>query len=239
MICRRIICFFRTEVVSLHLKDTIIMKHIIDIDTWERRDNYLFFKGALNAWVDMTTEIDCTRAFDEAKKNGTSFFTRYLYAVLRAANEVKEYRYRKDKNGNVCLYDRIDCITPIAVPGRTFYSVRIPYVEDYTTFYQQARHIIDHIPHDRDPYELDKQLLEEGDFDVLCLSATPKLFFTAVTYPQVAVGRGQNFPLMNVGKAVLRGDRRIFPLSFSVSHEFVDGPHNAAFVEKVQQYMEE
>ena len=26
------------------------MKHIIDIDTWERRDNYGFFRTYLNSW---------------------------------------------------------------------------------------------------------------------------------------------------------------------------------------------
>ena len=38
------------------------MKHIIDIDTWERRDNYGFFRTFLNSWYSVTTEIDCTEA---------------------------------------------------------------------------------------------------------------------------------------------------------------------------------
>ena len=38
------------------------MKHIIDIDTWERRDNYGFFRTYLNSWYSVTTEIDCTEA---------------------------------------------------------------------------------------------------------------------------------------------------------------------------------
>lgn len=36
------------------------MKHIIDIDTWERRDNYGFFRNFVNSWYSVTTEIDCT-----------------------------------------------------------------------------------------------------------------------------------------------------------------------------------
>ena len=38
------------------------MKHIIDIDTWERRDNYGFFRNFVNSWYSVTTEIDCTEA---------------------------------------------------------------------------------------------------------------------------------------------------------------------------------
>ena len=36
------------------------MKHIIDIDAWERRDNYGFFRSFVNSWYSVTTEIDCT-----------------------------------------------------------------------------------------------------------------------------------------------------------------------------------
>ena len=33
----------------------LFMKHIIDIDTWERRDNYGFFRTFLNSWYSVTT----------------------------------------------------------------------------------------------------------------------------------------------------------------------------------------
>ena len=70
----------------------LFMKHIIDIDTWERRDNYGFFRTFLNSWYSVTTEIDCTEASAAAKQSGHSFFLYYLYAVLRSANEVDELR---------------------------------------------------------------------------------------------------------------------------------------------------
>ena len=27
------------------------MKHLIDIDTWERKENYLFFRDFHNSWI--------------------------------------------------------------------------------------------------------------------------------------------------------------------------------------------
>lgn len=102
------------------------MKHIIDIETWERRDNYNFFRNFHNSWISITSEVDCTEAFPAAKAAKRSFFLYYLYAVLRAANEVKEFRFRTDKNGQVVYHDQVDIISPIAVPGKTFYTVRIP-----------------------------------------------------------------------------------------------------------------
>ena len=102
------------------------MKHLIDIDTWERKENYLFFRDFHNSWIAMTSEVDCTEAYAEAKAQGRSFFLYYLYAILRAANEIKEFRYRWDKHGQVVYHDTVDITTPIAVPGKTFYTVRIP-----------------------------------------------------------------------------------------------------------------
>lgn len=149
------------------------MKHTVDIETWERRDNYAFFRNFLNSWISVATEIDCTEARAAAKAAGRSFFLYYLYAVLRAVNEIKEFRYRTDSRGNVIWHDTVDVISPIAVPGRTFYTVRIPYHADFERFYAEARAIVTDIPQDGDPYGAEKVLQAQGDYDVFLLSAGP------------------------------------------------------------------
>ena len=213
------------------------MKHIIDIETWERRDNYNFFRGYVSSWTTLSTELDCTFAFPAAKAVKRSFFTCYLYAILRAANEVKEFRFRTDKEGNVACYDKIDMLTPIAVPGRTFYEVRIPYEEDFETFYRQAREIITNIPKDGDPYLVSKQVIDKGDFDVILLSATPNLYFTGIGYTISSIGNPHEYPLMNVGKAIEREGKLIMPFSFCFNHQFVDGEHVARFIDKIQEHL--
>lgn len=60
------------------------MKHIIDIENWERRDNYGFFRGFVNSWYSITTEIDCTEASVAARAAGRSFFLSLLF-ICRAA----------------------------------------------------------------------------------------------------------------------------------------------------------
>ena len=215
------------------------MKHIIDIDTWERRDNYGFFRTFLNSWYSVTTEIDCTEASTAAKQSKHSFFLYYLYAVLRSANEVNELRYRIDKDGQVIFHDRVDVISPIAVPGKTFYTVRIPYHEDFKRFYAEAYALITNIPEDGDPYGAEKTLMQQGDYDVVHLSAVPKMYFTSTTYTVAEAGNGCSHPLMTAGKVVPRGKRLVFPLSIYVNHAFVDGSHLASFFEKIEKYLKE
>ena len=192
------------------------MKHIIDIDAWERRDNYGFFRSFVNSWYSVTTEIDCTEASAAARAAKRSFFLYYLYAVVRSANEVDELRYRTDKEGRVVFHDRVDIISPIAVPGKTFYTVRIPYHEDFERFYAEAYALITNIPEDGDPYGAEKILAGQGE-----------------------AGNGCSYPLMTAGKAVSREGRLVFPLSIYVNHAFVDGSHLTSFFGKVEEYLKE
>ena len=162
-----------------------------------------------------------------------------MYAVLRSANEVNELRYRIDKDGQVIFHDRVDIISPIAVPGKTFYTVRIPYHEDFKRFYAEAYALITNIPEDGDPYGAEKTLMQQGDYDVVHLSAVPKMYFTSTTYTVAEAGNGCSHPLMTAGKVVPRGERLVFPLSIYVNHAFVDDSHLASFFEKIEKYLKE
>ena len=57
------------------------MKHIIDINIWERKENYEFFLGFQNPTISITSEVECAGAKARAKAAGESFFLHYLYAV--------------------------------------------------------------------------------------------------------------------------------------------------------------
>lgn len=213
------------------------MKHRIDTATWSRRDNWRFMKGFANSWYSITTEVDCTVALTESKREHRSFFIRYLYALMRAANEVRALGYRPDGDG-VCWFDTIGATVPVAVEGGTFYTVLVPYVEDYDEFYRRVREITASIPPDGDPYGVNRELIERGETGVVNISATPNLYFTSMTYTFHQPGLGSDWPLMNVGKAVRREGRWVMPVGIYVDHAFVDGSDLAEFVEKVQQYLD-
>ena len=89
------------------------MKHIIDIKTWERKENYEFFLGFQNPTISITSEVECSGARTRAKAAGESFFLHYLYAVLRAVNEIKEFRFRIDSEGRVVYFDTPPLITAL------------------------------------------------------------------------------------------------------------------------------
>jgi chloramphenicol O-acetyltransferase type A len=214
------------------------MKHFVDIESWERRDNYKNFANFLSSWYGMTAEVECKRAYEKSHELHQSFFIYYLYAILRAANEVKEFRYRTDINKNIVYYDTIDILTPIAVPGRTFYTVRIKYIENFNEFYRKAHETITNIPENGNPYEADQKVYEKGDYDVILLSAIPKLHFTSITFSTLKEpGNAFTFPLMNAGKAMEQNGKLMMPIALTVNHQFVDGAHITSFYEKVEFYL--
>lgn len=212
------------------------MKHIIDINTWERKENYEFFLGFQNPTISITSEVECAGAKARAKAAGESFFLHYLYAVLRAVNEIPEFRFRIDAEGRVVYFDHVDMLTPIKVKenGR-FFTIRLPWNTDFQTFYTTAKAIINDIDPNGNPYDMErvggKDLL-----DVILLSATPDLYFTSLTCTQEH-RHGSNYPLMNAGKAILKEGKLVMPIAMTIHHGFIDGHHLSLFYKKVEEFL--
>lgn len=212
------------------------MKHIIDIETWERKPNYEFFLSFQNPTISITSEVECGGAKARAKAAGQSFFLYYVYAVLRAVNEIPEFRYRIDAERRVVYFDTVDMLSPIKVKenGR-FFTVRFPWHEDFETFYAEAKAIIGAIDPNGEPYTAEQKGSKEL-LDVMLLSATPDLYFTSLTCTQEH-RHGSNYPLMNAGKAIVREGKLIMPIAMTIHHGFVDGHHLSLFYKKVEEWL--
>ncbi len=212
------------------------MKHIIDINTWERKENYEFFLGFQNPTISITSEVECAGAKARAKAAGESFFLHYLYAVLRAVNEIPEFRFRIDAEGRVVYFDHVDMLTPIKVKenGR-FFTIRLPWKTDFQTFYTTAKAIINDIDPNGNPYDMEK-VGGKDLLDVILLSATPDLYFTSLTCTQEH-RHGSNYPLMNAGKAILKEGKLVMPIAMTIHHGFIDGHHLSLFYKKVEEFL--
>ena len=216
------------------------MKKIVDIDSWSRRDNYSFFCGYVCSWYSVATEIECGEAFRRSKAEGSSFFLRYLYAVLHAANSVEELRYRTDRDGRVVLYDKVDIITPIAMEGRSFVTVRIPYDSDFNRWCKTAGEIINSIKPDDDPYGVERRMVADDDYAVIHMSAVPDMHFTSITYTIAREGQACTHPLSTMGRAVKGPDGSMsMPYSIYVDHAFVDGEHLSRFFKIITKTLSE
>ena len=208
------------------------MKTIIDLDTWNRRENWQFFKDFINPMASITCQVECRGAYRLAKETHRSFFLIYLHAILRAINETEAFRYRVDPDGNIVLYDRIDVLSPIKIQGRDgFVTMRFPYIADRDEFITRAREIIDN-PGNSSAYSTENSQTEHN---LVLVSAVPFLPFTATEFTQRSHD-GNPYPLIVVGKMDTNNGK--MPVAISFHHGFVDGEHVGNFYSLLNRYLE-
>ena len=82
------------------------IEKIIDIATWNRREHYEHFSAFDDPFFGVTVQVDCTRAYQEAKAKGISFSLLVLHRITTAAAAVEEFRYRIEGDKVVC-YDSL------------------------------------------------------------------------------------------------------------------------------------
>ncbi len=203
------------------------MKHIVNLDRWERKESYLFFKDFFNPCINVTCNIDAASAKTQAKKNGESFFLYYLYAILKAVNNIPEFKYRIDKEKNVVYYDTINVLTPIKLPHmNTFKTMLFPYHENFAEFYHAAKAKMQ-----ASTANVFGEEQAISEYNVVLVSAIPDLAFTSMSAAQC--NYTNNYPLFTVGKM----QKGKMPLASCVFHGFVDGEHLAEFYRMVDEYL--
>lgn len=212
------------------------MKQKVDINSWSRRNSHEFFKTFQNPNISITTEIDCSHAIVKAKENSESFFVYYIYAMLCAMNEVEEFRYRIDAQGDIYLYDTIDITTAILLNEQGDCAiVRIPLKDSFEAFYKNATAIIEEAKKQTESNFDKSNLDEENDpYGTIFLSATPDLYFTSLVGAQEK-REGNSYPLLNVGKVVEREGKKVMPVAITISHAFADGLHISRFFQKIEE----
>jgi chloramphenicol O-acetyltransferase type A len=205
------------------------MKTAIDISTWIRKDHYEFFSQFEEPFFGVTVQIDCTNAYQHAKKHNLSFFLYYLYQALKAANAIENFCYRIiDKK--VYLFDQINASPTVHRPDGTFGFSYIDYHEDEALFYDRAKQIIETVKHS-------KGLIPavSGE-NVIHFSALPWINFTSVSHAR-SFTFPDSCPKISFGKMMEENGKKVMPISVHVHHALADGYHVGLFIDKFQELM--
>ncbi|MCW8107847.1 chloramphenicol acetyltransferase [Alteromonas ponticola] len=201
----------------------------LNIDTWERKAHYHFFKAYEEPFFGVSVDIDCTNAYTIAKSNGISFFLFYLHKALTAANIVEAFRYRI-MNDSVVIHDNVNAASTINRPNGTFGFSNIEYKDSFEEFEKQARDEIEQVRKGND-------LLPSGAGDnVIHFSALPWIKFTSVTHAR-NFSFADSCPKISIGKITDVGGKKIMPFSVHVHHALMDGYHLGLFIDEFQQLM--
>ena len=207
------------------------MKHLIDIETWNRKEQFAFFSTFDEPFFGITVTADCTKAYANAKQKGQSFFLYYLYRALQAANHIENFRYRVVDN-QVYLYDHIHASPTINRPNGTFGFAYMNYHTNENTFIQHAQEEI------KKTQESTELLPATTGENVIHFSAVPWLNFTSLSHAR-NFSFPDSSPKISFGQLTENQGVLSMPVSIHAHHALVDGYHVGLFVEEFQRLMNE
>jgi chloramphenicol O-acetyltransferase type A len=207
------------------------MKRLLDLDNWNRKEHFLFFKQMQEPFFGVTVNIDCTKAYETSKTLGTSFFIYYFHKTLAAVNAFSNFKYRIE-NTHIYIYDQIDGSATISRSDGTFGFSLIEYHPDYTVFEQNAMTEIERIQNTTGLFTR-----EFKDDNLIHFSAIPWLNFTSISH-----ARNMTFPdscpKISFGKMMVSEDgKRTMPMSIHVHHGLMDAMHVGQMVDYFQEIM--
>ncbi|UGU16612.1 chloramphenicol acetyltransferase [Sinomicrobium kalidii] len=203
------------------------MTEKLDIENWNRKEHFFFFKDFEEPFFGVTFNVDITGAYRYCKQESISLFIYYLYASLKTANNIPEFKYRI-KDNEVLVYDRVSASSTIDREDGTFGFSYINYEEDFVSFRKNAQSEIDRV---RSTRELIPS--ESGD-SVIHFSAIPWVQFTSLSHAR-SFRFKDSVPKISFGRIFEKENKKWMPVSVHVHHALMDGYHVGRFVRQFQQ----
>ena len=205
---------------------------IINIESWNRKEHFEFFSRMASPYFGITTEVDCTIAYDNAKENGNSFFAHYLHKSMIAVNSVEELRLRIVDN-KVALFEKINAGATVGRADGTFVFIFVNFSDDFETFNKELQNEIQTV--------LNSTGLRLNDDDIkkdlIRHSTIPWTSFTGLLHP-TNFDRTESVPKITFGKFSIREGKKYLPVSIEAHHGLVDGFHLAKYLSEFQRQLD-
>ena len=205
---------------------------IINIESWNRKEHFEFFSRMASPYFGITTEVDCTIAYDNAKENGNSFFAHYLHKSMIAVNSVEELRLRIVDN-KVALFEKINAGATVGRADGTFGFIFVNFSDDFETFNKELQNEIQTV--------LNSTGLRLNDDDIkkdlIRHSTIPWTSFTGLLHP-TNFDRTESVPKITFGKFSIREGKKYLPVSIEAHHGLVDGFHLAKYLSEFQRHLD-
>ena len=205
------------------------MKQKLNLETWNRKEHYEFFKQMQEPFFGVTVTIDCTLAYQKAKDLGVSFFTYYLHKTLEAVNEIENFRYRIIDD-EIYIFDNIDASATILREDKTFGFSYMKFDENLTDFKETVKAEVARIQ------TTTGLLTTEYPENLIHFSAMPWINFSSFSHAR-SFTWPDSCPKISFGKMIDENGKKSMAMSVHVHHGLMDGYHLGQFIEKFQELM--
>lgn len=208
------------------------MTTLLNLDQWPRKEHFHFFSKFDEPFFGVTVEIDCTKAYNNSKSSGSSFFLYYLHKTLSAVNSNEAFRYRI-LDETILIHDRIDGSATISREDGSFGFSRIEFNPDFKVFSTNALQEIERV---KATPGLFTRTFDEDN--LIHFSALPWLNFTSLSHAR-SYGFADSCPKISFGKMMVsETGKRTMSMSVHVHHGLMDGLQMGKFVDCFQELMD-
>ncbi len=207
------------------------MYHEINLEKWERRSTFEFFKEYKDPFFNMAANLDVTRLYRFCKDCEIPFSIACLFFSLATANEIREFRLRMIDE-RVVEFDQVEATQTILNDDNTFSFCYFPMKETLEDFVQTAIE-------SRKKYRTLKTFdVESERIDLIYYSIIPWVSFTSFKHAGSGDNR-QTVPRMVFGKMFDEaGGRRLIPFSVEAHHALMDGYHVGLYFNLFQEKLD-
>lgn len=207
------------------------MYTLFDVNTWNRREAYHFFKSYNDPYVDATVEIDVSPLYSYCKQHHVSFAYATLWVAMKICNEVDNFRLRM-VGDEVRLYNEVHAGQTIGYEDGTYTNAFFRYYPDMEEFCLRSR---EHVAERKSGPKEHEARTESPD--MIHTSILPWLSFLSVKNPRR--DPHDSIPKINFGKASLRENgKRVMPVALSVHHSLMDGYQLGVFFNRYQEIID-
>ena len=206
--------------------------HKIDMDNWERREHYYYYRDFIKTRYNLCGEIDITGLLSQIREKRLHFYLVFLYVVIHTVNEIKELRMCLDEDGALGYWDVCHpSYTIFHKDDLTFSDIWTEYSPDFQTFYERASQ-------DMETFKDVKGIKAKPDTppNFCPISCIPWISFTGFGSDTYAESN-MLYPVILFGKYHENEKGQILlPLSTAVNHMVADGYHTCLFFQKIQEF---
>lgn len=205
------------------------MKYL-DIDKWNRKEQYFFFREYDNPFFNICTDLDVYKLNKFVKAEKLSFFKASLYISIRAANGIPEFRYRI-KGNNIIIHDVIHAGSTVLNDDETFSFCYFNYFASFTEFNLNAEKKLK-----ENTKRIGGMEAHEDRDDLIHYSMIPWVSFTSFSHARKSIPE-DSIPKIVFGKFYSKEGLNKMPVSVEVHHALMDGLHVGKYFDLFQQYL--
>jgi len=209
------------------------MPHFLDIDSWNRKSHFDFFKDFEQPFFGLCTDLDVSVVYEQtSQKQASSFFLTCLYLSIKASNDIEAFRYRR-RGDAVLVHDVIHGSSTVLRDNGTFGFAYFDFRPDFQRFLTEASKTL--VVARFESGELD---LRPDQDDLIHYSVIPWVSFSGLLHAR-RIPSEESVPKIVFGKHHVRKGVRRMPISVEVHHGLMDGLEVGQFLERFQELLEE